>query len=467
VRSLLLKFWLFPIFGLFWAAGAAIDPGAGSGGGGDDGANGGGDGAGGGGSADDGAGADAGEGDQNDQGDVSGQSNVDADGTAGDNADGADPDAPVDLGDGRTVPSKWKKLFDQAAKAGLGKEAKQLYFAQQRLAKVIPGGVNAAIQLAKDVEEIGGVDGIRQLQDDIAVYQQDAEAFESNPAQWVETGFQENPDAALKSFAHSLDYVAEHHPEHYDHLMAKVIVNDLSNLDVRAMYTALKSLKDNPEAQKLAQQLAEYYNSRLETSNKVPEKKIDAAAKKLTEREKAIEKREMETRYSDVNRDAFPALKASVNKVLAAEAKKIGIDLAKLSKEYPGEWRDALNDIHKRVMQGAIKDTRFIDKYFALVKANDLKRALKAINEKHDQLVPDAVRAALAERGLFRGKKKPNATSDKGNQNSGGSGNATQGWLKVSKRPENSAINWSKTTQAMQLDGKYILKDGKKVVVQY
>ncbi len=43
------------------------------------------------------------------------------------------------------------------------KEAKQLYFAARAKApaKAIPGGVNAAIQLAKDVEQFGGVEGIR------------------------------------------------------------------------------------------------------------------------------------------------------------------------------------------------------------------------------------------------------------------------------------------------------------------
>lgn len=457
----LLNFWLFPIFGMFFAAGTAISAGAGAEGGGD------------GGGVDSSA-ADGGEGNDATDLDEGGDLDAGADGEGGSDAAGEDggtenqdPDAPVDLGDGRQVPAKWKKLFDAAQKLGVAKEAKQLYYAQQRLAKAIPGGINGAIQMAKDIEELGGIESIQQLQDDLGTYQQDAEAFENNPSKWVETGFQENADSALKAFVYSLDYVGEHHPEHYDHLMAKVIVNDLAQLDVRAIHAKLAAMKDDPDAKVLARALAEYYNSRLETSKQAPEKKTDAKSKALTDRESQVERREMDVRFKEVNRDAFPALRTGVTGALKAEAKRAGVDLDKLSKDYPGEWRDLLNDIHKRVMRSATKDSRFLDKYYAHVKTGDLKRALKAINDKHNALIPDAVREAIAERGLFR-KKKGAAGGDKGAVGADKSAAAqNQGWTRVSQRPANSAIDWEKTSTALQLDGKYILKDGKKVIVQY
>jgi hypothetical protein len=455
------------MFGLFFAAGAGItDIGAGDTGGGDNG----GDvdpGAGDGGEGDDAGVDEGGSDDRGDVGDVDDEADPDARGE-----NDTDPNAPVDIGDGRQVPGKFKKLFDLAKKAGLEKEAKQLYFANQRLSKAIPGGINAAIQMAKSVEELGGLDGVQQLQEDLASHTEDAELFNSGDARWVENGFQENPESSLKLFAHSLDYVAENHPDHYNHYMAKVIINDLSNLHLHEIHSKLSALKDDPNAKQLAKEIADYWNSRLETSKVVPEKKVDAATQKLTEREKQVEKREMDTRFTEVNRGAFPALQTAVNNSLKTEAKRAGIDLAKLSKDYPGEWRDLLNDIHQRVMKTARKDQRFIDKYYAHVKTNDLKRALAAINKKHESLVPDAVRAAVADRGLFRkGKAGAGGTGDKGGKpNTGGSGDkntAAAGWARVSQRPANSSIDWNRTTTALQLDGKYILKDGKKVVVSY
>ena len=456
----------FPFLMMSFAAGATIGDIADTGGG-NDGASG----------ADDGsaAGADDGSADAGTQDDGTGlerRPHAGDDQTAADEqqAQGdTDPNALVDLGDGRQVPGKFKKLFDLAKKAGLEKEAKQLYFANQRLARAIPGGVNAAIELAQTVEELGGVEAIDGMREELEAYHADATDFESNPSKWAESGFQENQEAALKAFTHALDYVGDKFPEHYDHLMAKVIVNDLANLEIREMYAVLNGLKDNPRAQQLAKQLADYYNARLETSRQAPEKKPDAQSKELTAREKQVEAREMDVRFKEVNREAFPALKTAVTKSLQLEAKAAGVDLQKLAKEYPGEWRDLLNDIHQRIMKAAIKDTRFIDKYNALVRQGALKRAVAAINQKHERLLEttDLVKEAIADRGLFRKKAAAKATND----NRGGSNNnataQNQGWTRVAKRPENSKIDWSKTTQAMQLDGKYILADGKKVLVQY
>jgi uncharacterized protein (DUF2267 family) len=461
---LLFKLWILPLFGTMFAAGADTLAGVDGGGGADGadsgdsgGADGGGDsGDGGDGGAGDGAAADA-DRDQTDDSQAGGEGDKNV-----------DPDAPVDLGDGRQVPGRFKKLFDLAAKAGLGREAKQLYFANQRLEKAIPGGVNAAIELARQIEDVGGIEGIEEMQDKLGVYAADAQDFESNPQKWVESGFAENEQAALKAFVYSLDFVADKFPDHYTHTMAKVITNDLGNVRITDIYRKLAALKDDPEAKALTKELADYWNSRIEQAKKAPENKPDAKSKELMEREERLHRQEIDNRYKDVNRAVFPALKTAVTKSLQAHAKEAGIDLQKLSKDYPAEWRDLLNDIQQRIMRSAIKDKRFVEKYADLVEANDLKRAERAINAKHDALVPDAVREAVRERGLFRGKKKTAAPGDKNRAAlDGGNSSTNAGWTQVSEKPARHLIDWDKTTQSLQLDGKYILKDGKKVVVKY
>ncbi len=123
-------------------------------------------------------------------------------------------------------------------------------------------------------------------------------------------------------------------------------------------------------------------------------------------------------------------------------------------------------------MRTVIKDKRFIDKYHALVEKGDTQRGEKAINAKHDEILSrtDLVARVMRGYGVFSKKKAAAAPGDKGNKGAAGdkgNANAGAGWIKVSKRPQNSQINWTKTTQAMQLDGKYVLLDGKKVIVQY
>ena len=452
---------------MFFAAGAAVDLGGGGAGAGD------GAGAGTGTGEGDGAAADAdgtssGEGDgQPGDADAGG----DGQGGTGDRRAAADPDAAVDLGDGRTVPAKIKKLFDVAKTAGVEKEIRQLYFQNERLTKAIPGGVKGAIELANSVEEFGGVEGIEQLQSDVESYHEDSELFESGSPKWIESAFTENPDAALKAFNNSLGYVAEKLGEHYDHVMAKVVLDTLDNgSPVANIYNLLASLKDNPQAQKAAEQLAAWYNAVKDTAKKIPEKKVDAREKALSDKEAKIEQREMGQRYTQVNAEVFPVMKGQVARTLEAEAKLVGVDLKKASAEYPAEFEDMLKKIHNSIMRTATKDKRFVDKHYGLIKKGDLKRAADAINAKHEKIVPEIVRTEAARYNFMKGKKKAaaaDAGSGGGNKGADANAAASAGWSRVNAAPHKSTVNWSKTTQAMQLDGKYILNDGKKVQVHY
>lgn len=440
------------------------------------GGDGGGDGAGDGGS---GAAGDSGDGastddfgsvDEGSQGDAG-----DAADSSGD-SDGAnnDPNAPVDLGNGRTVPAKIAKLFKLAKAQGLEKEVRNLYFQNQLLTKKIPGGVKDAIHLVDRVEELGGLEGIESLQSDIQTYQDDAEQFASGDPQWIETGFQENPEASLKHFNHALAVVGEQFPEHYDHVMAKVVLETLDNgSPIGAIYNLLAGLKDNPQAKAAADKLAAWYNAVKETASKLPEKKVDAREKKLTEREQQQEKREMDTRYKQVDAETFPALRGYVAKALQGEAKLKSLDLEKLADEYPGEFRSMKNEIQQEIQKLALKDQRFIDKYYALVKKGDIKRAVAHLNAKHEKIVPDVVREVAGRYGFMRGKKAAANAGNKDGKNNAGAGNdkgnanANAGWTRVNQKPANHLIDYHKTSQAMQLDGKYILKDGKQVIVHY
>jgi hypothetical protein len=448
---------------LFFAAGAVAD--AGTAGGAADGS----------GHADTGAGT--GDTGADEGGDTGAGDNQPADDdTAGDgSADhkraAADPDAPVDLGDGRTVPGKWKNLFDVAEKAGLGKDVRSLYFERQRLNKVIPGGVKAAIEMAETVERFGGVDGIEQIQTDLDTYHQDSELFERGDASWVETAFRENPEAALKAFDNSLAYVGDKHPEHYDHVMAKVVLNTVDNgSPIRDVYALLADPNSTSEQRKqAATKLAEWYNEIKDTARKIPEKKVDARQKQLSDREAQIEQREMGTRYTQVNAQCFPVLKSQVADTMKAEAKLAGVDLDKLATDYPGEFRRMLNDIHDRIKKTAIKDEAFVNKYYVLVKKGDLRRAQDVTNKKHARIVPDIVREVVGESGLFKGSKKKAASSE--SANAGNKGNQQQvidkNWKRVTAKPPNSEIDFAKSPMSLTTEGKYVLKNGQRVQVAY
>ena len=380
----------------------------------------------------------------------------------------ADPNALADIGNGQKAPAKLKKLFDAAKSLGLEKEIKQLYFANQRIAKAFGAeGVNGAIKLAQSVEALGGLEGIETLQGDLELHSQDAELFESNPQKWVENSFTENAEQSLKAWQYGLDLVAEKFPEQYDHAMARVMLDTLDKFSpIHKVYNGLKALQNNPEAVALAGEIAKWYSGIDKAAKEVPEKKVDARQSALDKREQGVTEKEMGIRYKEVNAEALPVMKTHVANTLKAEAKLKGLDLDKMATDYPGEFRSMMNDIQKSIMQTAVKDERFVEKYATLVKKGDTKRATLTLNQKHEKIIPGIVRTVAAGYGMFKGKAKPNPTGDKAKPGTS-AGNADTGWARVSARPKNSEIDWSKTTSALQVDGKYFLNDGKKVIVQY
>lgn len=465
--SHLLHFWLMQFLMLGFAASATVgDVGSDMGGGDGSGDSSGDSDAG----SDDAGVDDAGSDGSDELGDVDESLSAD-DGGADDQNSDVDLDEPVDIGDGRSVPGKIKKLFDLAKKAGVEKEIKQLFFSNQRLLKAVPNGVNGVLQLVKSLEEYGGIEGVQDLKDQLDTYSQDSQLFESGDPRYSESAFKQAPEQALKHVVHALNYMQENLPDNFDHIVAKYLVADFGNVDLNGIHKVLSGMKDNPEAQKLAKELADYYNSRTKLAKNAPENKPDAKAKELTEREAAVKKDTLTLRYKEANTTIFPTMKSDVTRALQSEAKAAGIDLNKLAKDYPAEWRNMLNEIHGEIMKAAGKDGRFLDKYNALIEKGDIARAAKHVNAKHAALIPDIVRKVKASYGVFRGKKANAAGADKGKANANGKANsaaaATSGYTRVSARPSNSTIDWSKTSQTMQLDGKYILKDGKKVVIKY
>lgn len=341
------------------------------------------------------------------------------DGTSGDDSaqgDGAeDANAQVALADGRKIPAKYKELFEK------DKDLRSIYFANQALKKTFPGGVKEAIGLARQIEEFGGVEGIERLQSELGVYSQDAEAFNNGDPKWIESSFTQDPDLSLKHFTNAFNYISEHHPEHYNHMMAKVIVNDMTNLPVEKIYDTLAGLKDNPQAQQLAKALAKYYNSRQEYAKNVPEKQIDPQQRKLDEQKAQLTEREQKVRNSSINAEAGPYLNRTIESSLSSAAKEAGFDLAKLQKSQPNRYGRFLKDVRNAVHHEILNDAKWLDLYSAALGAGDTAKCVRMLNKRHDQAIqgtehkPGVAGEIFGEWfGTGKARPKPNTEKDAG-----------------------------------------------------
>lgn len=462
----LLKFWLlrFLFAGTFFLADGASTL-ATVGDGGSDGATSdtGGDSSGAGG---DGAGDSSGEADL---GGDAGESDSGAGDGEGENPEG-DPDALVSSADGRKVPAKYKELFEK------DKDLRAIYFANQALKRTFPGGVKEAVALARQIEEFGGVEGIEKLQGELGAYTADAEAFNSGDPKWTASAFEENSDLALKHFANALGYVSEHHPEHYNHWMAKVIVNDLNALPLNEIHGILAGLKDNPRAQEAAKTLANYYNSRRKFADKAPEKQIDPQQRKLDEKAQQLTRQEQEIRNKTINAEANPYLTRTIESSLGVAAKSAGFDLAKVAKEQPNRYGRFVKDVRNAVHHEILNDSKWLDRYSEALASGDTQKCIRMLNKRHDQAIRGTEDKPGVAQVIFRewfgaGKgaaRRSNAASGSSAASSsttarGGSGNQTA--MLVSSLPPAKDIDYS-WEGTDKWAGKYRLKTGKLIQVK-
>jgi hypothetical protein len=444
---------------MFFAAGASSmgDAGGGAGGGGGEGSSSVG-------SGDNSGGDGASAGDDGSSASAAGDDGEAAASGEGEGAGAGDPDAPVDLGDGRTVPAKWKNVFEAAKGQGLEKEVRQLFFANQRLTQKFPGGVNEALTLANQLEEVGGFEAIQEMQSDLETYHADAETFAKDPAKWIETSFAEDVDASLKAFAASLDYVSDKHPEHYNHLLGKVVANTLDQGPVHEIYSLLASLKDNPAAQKLAKDLARYYNGIKELAAKVPEKKVEPERAKLEADRQKLASEQEQLRNQTVNSQTIPLLGRQMTTQIEKLAKDAGFDVKKFIAEQPEAAQSLRTKILNQVMAKAAADKVFVKNYKAVMNQGDTQRAIAMMNKKHQAILPDIVRDVA--KGFGIAKKAGTATRGNAGGNAGStsraSGGNSGGMTRVSAKPPANEIDWGKTGNRIY-DSEAVLKNGKVV----
>lgn len=228
---------------------------------------------------------------------------------------------------------------------------------------------------------MGGFEAVEKLQSDLDLYTADAEAFNDGDPKWIEKSFKEDVDLSLKHFTNALGYVATNHPEHYNHLMADVIVKDIEGaLPIEQIHGILAALKDNPQAQEAAKQLARYFNARVKMAKEVPQKQGDPLANERTK----LDQEKAQVRNDKINTQAAPYLDRTIAGSVEAAAKAAGFDLAKVAKAQPNRYGRFLKDVKNAVHNEILNDTKWLDRYTAVLHSGDTQKAVRMLNARHD-----------------------------------------------------------------------------------
>lgn len=322
---------------------------------------------------------------------------------------------------------------------------------EQALKKEFPGGFKEAVQYRDVVKQNGGVQGIQEQKQYLDNYDSLDTAYTEGKPEFIQRIADGDPEAFEKMVPLAIEHFSKQNPEGYQHIMSKVLVNTLDAAQFPQLLQELyKGATD--EAKPLLEKLWNKIEGYRELSAKIPERKVDPNAEKLTQREQEIEKKQSDFVQKQVNTQS---------------AKYRDLVIARELKPF-AKW-DEMDDDRKaaivrevRVRTGALVngDESFKNQRSRLLASGDAEGVIQLEKDFLDQHLPTIIPKVARFFSYNPGKKV--APSDK---DAKPAVKAPQGFTMVPKMPDASQIKrgFGGTNRDMLMNNQAILNDGRKV----
>lgn len=367
-----------------------------------------------------------------------------------------DPNAlPEPVLDGRKMPDVLKKAISglKTESPEAAKQIKGLYYSDQayRSAFAKPEDAVAAKGF---LDEIGGQDGYKELQTEREEWGNLDKAYAEAPADFVKSIAENNPDAFLKVAPQAVNEWAQRAPEQYQYYANTVTLNSLANagISVEGLASAYSRYADNPQAQAI---IAEVHNSLLG----LKEKTAQFEQKRSSVDPERTKLQEERSRFETERRGAFEDGVAKRSETYLTEKLQPAMDRVINGRKIdPDALKGYQKMVKDEVMSRLAAIPGFADKLEAHYRTGNAEDSVKYVQTQYDRILPEAAKViAPFLRDIKPGVKAPAATGG-----TPGAKPVAAGEVTLREMPDHSQIDFSKCTVADVMQGKAVLKNGKR-----
>jgi hypothetical protein len=319
--------------------------------------------------------------------------------------------------------------------------------------KALPQGLKEVRELRTAMQQYGGPDAIRQTREELAYFNDLDTQFTAADPRFVEALIDtpEGKDSFLKLGPAMFAKYSEMHPEGYKQMVAKAAVSEMERSGFRTAMTLLKHvIKANPEALEYFNQAASVFDKLTDDAEKkveLPKREqtpeLDQRAQDLTQREQALARKDWSGEATSLFTNTYTS---------EFERQTKGLKVS-------GQDRAEINE-RVRIMLKPILDRENgrLEAFFAQGDRDGRNRHLTAL---YNREIPEVLKRAIAK--TLPGRKAAVAAPKPGTP--GAKPVAVEpGFQWVAKAPGLTEIDPSQTTQQMFLEGKAILRGGRKVM---
>lgn len=359
-----------------------------------------------------------------------------------------------ELFDGNKLTDKTKAFLDKARAedAQFAAKIRHALMAGEALKAVLPGGVKEAQQLRQTIEDLGGTEGIQEIQSERAEWTEIDRQYSTGDPRFIDTLVKESPDAFLQLAPAMIGKFAELNPDGHSAYVCSVLVSDMLVSRVPLIMERLEDFipKDQPNAVAAFAKLNQYF-ARIEELSKKP---VTTAKEKPAPDAREIE---VNKREEGLIRNEWAG---------AANASRMSIftgELARLTegRKISGEQSAAIRELYASRLAANVKAThkdfnQKIDRYFG---ARDQKGYQRYMDSIYKAEIPKALKSAIDTILPRPAARKPVVN---GNGAKPAQPKPADGYQFESKMPDLNTFD-PRTTTEMIRSGRAVLMNGKKV----
>ena len=361
--------------------------------------------------------------------------------------------------DGGKLSAEAKETLEKikAENPALARAIQRALFKEAEISKVLPGGLKEVQTLRDTVEQLGGENGIQELQREVAGFRGFDEQYVAGKPEAIEfmTSDDAGKEAFLKLMPHALQKFEALHPEGFSQYMAQVIGGTLGQHGIPLALERLADfIGDNPKAVEQWNKIAgfvKFVDGLSQKQVQAPKFQSAAPDNDRTKFEQERTQFEREKWKNETATQQRPAFEAEWNR-LAAGRKLTTTQTAAIQELFESRFNKSINGQHAQTLQ------RYFD---AKDKAGFMKYAAKLDSE----VLPQALRAAFE--AVMPGKPGPrpgtapapkNGTPAKGMP-------IAEGFVQIAAQPKTAEIDYRNpfNSPANFQAGKAILVGGKRV----
>ena len=346
------------------------------------------------------------------------------------------------------------------------REFRAALFDAATLRKEFPEGIREAVQLKQELEEIGGMEAVGTMRGELDAWKGLDADWTGNKPQFAAEMAESNPESFAFHAPHVMAKFAEVAPDSFTYHVAKVFAADMASNDVvmtgRMLENAIFDEQDKvrPGMEQVARlwaPLAKYItrvNTLAKTAPAAPAKTNDGKpSTDVDQREQALTVREFSTERNAVK-----------NSITEAEFNK-NLGSRKLPSDKVSTIRELYESALNRAVQATPKHKETVDRYVAAKDRTGYRKYMDGVIRK---AAPAAMSAAFRRAGVGD-KPGPKAVAKPAAVAKPGTATATTGFTRAGTKPNSNDVDWQATARIAGKkggDGKYVMRDGSKVLFQ-